>query len=486
MLMELAQGVEQVIKTGQPPLSLVSPVSTGAGSTGAAADASASMTIFQEGLDLFHNYMGVMLVAFMATLLATPLCRRFAIANGIIDRPDEVRKHHKFPIAYLGGVAVYIGILTAIAYSYFAPSLGLLTEMNTVLNAGEIKPVPLSFLFGFTLVMLVGLFDDVSNISPMQKVGGLLIAAAMLAYDNIGTNLAAQVLSPIGQWLFENPELKFVIFDQISLWGEPRHDVSIDLIYWAGVILIALFVLGACNASNLVDGLDGLLSGVTAISGIGLLVIALGLAAADNGEWDHTRIVLCLALIGACLGFLPHNFNPATIFLGDTGSLLLGFVTATIILSLGSTGLTNLVLAGLIIYAVPIIDTGLAIIRRKMAGKKISEGDDQHLHHMLKRAVGVKGAALLLYAMALGFSLLGVLVTLERARVVYALVIILASFIAVTAIKQARRKQFEEQAKRLAETAGKSAVTAMNPQPSASDVAAAGKAAVMGESAVKA
>src|SRR6185369_10438896 len=98
-----------------------------------------------------------------------------------------------------------------------------------------------------------------------------------------------------------------------------------------------LFVLGACNASNLIDGLDGLLSGVTAIANVGLLIIALGLAAADDGPRDGARIVLGLAVLGACLGFLPHNLNPATIFLGDAGSLLLGYCTIVIVLMLGDT-----------------------------------------------------------------------------------------------------------------------------------------------------
>src|SRR5690606_33342322 len=95
--------------------------------------------------------------------------------------------------------------------------------------------------------------------------------------------------------------------------------VSIDLVYWAGTAIIALFVLGACNASNLIDGLDGLLSGVTAIANVGLLIVALWMAVLDDGPRDAQRIVLGMAIIGACLGFLPHNFNPATIFLGDCG-----------------------------------------------------------------------------------------------------------------------------------------------------------------------
>lgn len=396
-----------------------------------------------ERLEIFHGHIGVFIVAFLVTLLMTPVCRKFAIDNGIIDRPDEVRKHHKFPIAYLGGLSVYLGLLAAIGFSMIAmkmPEWGWMTLHNSTKYA-EISPVPWAIVIGMTVVMLVGLFDDVTDIAPMQKIAGQLFAAAALAYFDIGVKVAAQVLTPIGTWI-GNPSLA---------WTLPIGPVGVELnlIYWAGTIIIALFVLGACNASNLVDGLDGLLSGVTAIAGIGLLVIALGLAAADDGPLDHTRIVLCLAMVGACLGFLPHNFNPATIFLGDTGSLLLGYVTIVIVLTLGDTGQTHLVLAGLVIYAIPILDTALAIIRRKLAGKKMSEGDSDHLHHMLKRAVGVKGAALILYAMGFGFAVLGVIMTLERARVTYAVVIVVGSFIVVTAIKQARRKQFEEQAKRL-------------------------------------
>src|SRR5207244_11341516 len=121
------------------------------------------------------------------------------------------------------------------------------------------------------------------------------------------------------------------------------------------------------------------------------------------------------------------------------------YCTIVIVLSLGDTGWTQLVLAGLVIYALPIIDTTLAIARRKVSGKRISDADDQHLHHMLKRALGVKGAVLALYAIAGGFAALGVLMSLERARVVYSIAFVFAAFIVVIAIKIAHRKQLEEQ-----------------------------------------
>ena len=166
----------------------------------------------------------------------------------------------------------------------------------------------------------------------------------------------------------------------------------------------------------------------------------------DDGVLDAPRIIFGLAVLGACLGFLPHNFNPASIFLGDTGSLLLGYCSAVMILSLGDTGKTWLVAAGLIIYAIPIIDTMLAIIRRKLAGKKMSDPDADHLHHMLKRAFGVKGAVFTLYGIGIAFMLLGVMLSYFRGRIIYALVLLMASYIGVYAIKIARQSQIHAHA----------------------------------------
>ncbi len=395
-------------------------------------------------LEIFHGYIGVFFVAFLVALVATPLLRRMAIANGIIDRPDETRKLHRAPIAYLGGVGVFLGIMAGIFFSYTTPWHGLITFHKTVhlADSGIPLPVPLSIVFGLGIIMLTGLFDDVMDISPWQKVGGQLLAAAFLAMENVGVKVAAQLLYPIGVWLGQGQEMaetgKLVLFSMGIF--------ELDVVYWTGTAIIAVFVLGACNASNLVDGLDGLLSGVTTISTAALLVVALSLAAIDGGELDSARIVLCLALIGGCMGFLPHNFNPAVIFLGDCGSLLLGYATIVIVLTLGNEGRTDLVLAGLVIYAIPILDTALAIIRRKLSGKSIADADDQHLHHMFKRALGVKGAVFSLYGIAALFAALGILLTMGRARVTYAITLVIALFIATLAIKIARRKAIEEQA----------------------------------------
>ncbi len=391
-------------------------------------------------LEIFHGYMGVFVVAFFVTLLATPLMRRIALAYGIIDRPNVARKIHKAPTPYLGGVAVYLGILLAAIFTYTAPWHGLIGfHTSAHEHAGLPGGLSLWIVIGMTVIMGCGLLDDIKGIDPRAKVAGMLFAAAALATQDIGVRVAAGVLVPAAKAVGLSPSLSNGLETVLFAIPIPGGVLEIDIVYWVGTAVIALFVLGACNASNLIDGLDGLLSGVTSIANAGLLVIALSLAAADDGVLDSARIVLCLGVLGACLGFLPYNFSPANIFLGDAGSLLLGFCTIVIVLTLGDTGRTDLVLAGLIIYLIPIIDTSLAIVRRKLAGKSISDADDQHLHHMLRRALGVKGAVLALYGIASGFAMLGIALSEGRARVTYALTLVFVAFIGVTAFKIARR-----------------------------------------------
>lgn len=459
MLLALLQSTSNVLETLTRPADTAGAADQTAALTAAANAANATDVAGPVSrLAIFEGYIGVLVVAFLVSLLATPIMRRLAVAYGVIDRPSEARKVHRISIAYLGGIAVYLGILAGVLFSYLAQRFEGLISWHTITNVAHLDDfgvpigVPISILLGLTVVVLVGVIDDVAHISPRVKIGGQLIAAAALAIDNVGVKLAQGFMLPIAKALSVPttilPGDYETLLVQIPLplpIGGIDH-IPIDFIYWIGTALIAISVLGLCNASNLIDGLDGLLSGTTAIAAIGLLVVSLGLAHLDDGPRDAQRIVLCLALLGACLGFLPHNFNPATIFLGDAGSLMMGFCTCAIILTLGDTGKTFLVLAGVIIYAVPIIDTSLAIVRRKMEGKSISSADDQHLHHMLKRALGVKGAVLAIYAIAASFATLGASITLLRARFIYVLALILASFIGVTAIKIARKKSIESQA----------------------------------------
>ena len=420
-----------------------------------AAGALASPGDAPTRLSIFEGYVGVLIAAFLVTLVTTPLMRRLAIYGGVIDRPDQARKIHKQPVAYLGGVAVYLGLMAGIVFAVIGMRVPGLMEWHRTDNLGEngfVMPVPFSILLGMTVIVLVGVIDDVAHISPRVKLGGQLFAAAALAIDEVGVKLAAGLILPICKSIgvpllningYETLGFLIPLPGSVPGVGEA---IPIDIIYWIGTGIIGFAVIGLTNASNLIDGLDGLLSGTTAIAAVGLLVIALGMALADDGPRDGQRIILCLALLGACMGFLPHNFNPATIFLGDAGSLLLGFVACVIILTMGDTGKTHLVAAGLIIYSLPIIDTTLAIVRRKMEGRSISSADDQHLHHMLKRWLGVKGAVFALYGIAASFAAIGAGASLVRARFIYFLAMVAASYIGIQAIKISRKRLFDAQA----------------------------------------
>ena len=205
---------------------------------------------------------------------------------------------------------------------------------------------------------------------------------------------------------------------------------------------------------NLVDGLDGLCAGLAAIMATSLLILSLIIAAGigldDPFESvNGVRVVLCLALLGSVLGFLPWNFNPAVIFLGDCGSLLIGYLLVVIILLLGDKGETHLVMAGLVIFAIPIMDTALAILRRKLAGVSMSQADANHIHHLAMRALGgVKRAVLTLYGISALFGVFGVtlgLLAIEqvvRLRIVYAGAIVAFGIIGAVALKSALRNRW--------------------------------------------
>jgi UDP-GlcNAc:undecaprenyl-phosphate/decaprenyl-phosphate GlcNAc-1-phosphate transferase len=408
-------------------------------------------------LDVAPGYASVLITAFLVTLIATPIMRRLALANGIIDHPSDDRKIHRKPVAYMGGVAVFLGLMAGILLSYFAAAGMNVIQFHPSLQRLEgisDLAVPPSIILGMFVIMMVGLLDDILHISPRIKVAGQLIAAAALAVNEVAVRVAAGVILPIAERfgiearhvlsavdpsraadLLNDPTLAdpavtdrfsdtFIATTVVSpfesiYWNIPLPTdmpflgthIHFDLIYWVSTAVIAIFVLGACNASNLIDGLDGLLSGVTAIAAGGLTAIAIMFAMADADPQNTQQIVLGLAILGACLGFLPYNFKPASIFLGDCGSLLLGFsLIALVLMMSGKSGHhTHIIVAGLIIYCIPIMDTILAIVRRKMTGKSMSEPDDEHLHHMLQRRLGVRRAVLTLYGIGLVAAVVGVL-----------------------------------------------------------------------------
>ncbi|MBX3354299.1 MAG: undecaprenyl/decaprenyl-phosphate alpha-N-acetylglucosaminyl 1-phosphate transferase [Phycisphaeraceae bacterium] len=388
------------------------------------------------GIELLNTFVPVFLVAFVVSLLLTPIIRRVAVNAEIIDHPDRVRKEHTYPIAYLGGLAVFFGVLAGIAASY-------------TLVRGEaalLRPIPITIVLGMVAITVTGLIDDIWKLDPRLKIAGQLVAAAALAAEDLGMQVARGIF---GSFLGE-PEHVLV---HLTI---PMTDAGFDLVsghfyYWAGVAIIAFLVLGACNSANLIDGLDGLLSGSVAIMAVGFLLISLLMGTVLGVDDPDTtlvaaRVALSLALLGAVLGFLPYNFNPAVIFLGDAGSLTLGYLCITIILMFGEQGQASLVMAGLIIFALPVMDTTLAIIRRRLAGVPMSAADANHIHHQLKRSLGsVRKAVLALYAITGFFAIMGValaamrLLTGVRVLAIYAITFVFFAFIAAVAIKTARR-----------------------------------------------
>ncbi len=384
--------------------------------------------------DVLGPYTWVFIVAFAGTILSTPMMRFIAIRGGIVDWPDLKRKSHIEPVAYLGGVAIFLGwamglfmCLSLVPHYARIPDFALLTHIR----------FPLSLFVGAAIVLIVGLFDDVYGVSPRVKIGGQLLAAAALSFSelNLGTKLVHQSL--------------------IALNIEAPAMVS----YCLGTVFIALLVLGGCNAMNLLDGLDGLAAGVSAISCVGFLFIAVFTAmlhlqseevatgAVGTMHSDPVRLLMCLALLGALLGFLPYNFNPANIFMGDAGSLLLGYLCSTLILLFADVQVVGpkLVMAAVIVFALPISDTSLAIFRRLLRGQPIFSADNQHMHHVLVRAgLSVRRAVLTLYGLSAFFALMGCLLVFIPWRFVIAVFLVIFGFVLVTAYKIGHRQMLRQ------------------------------------------
>ena len=406
-------------------------------------------------LDLLNGYAPVFLTAFVVTLLATPIVRKVAVNAGIIDMPDRQRKLHAYPVAYLGGLAVFLGVVASFIAAAFL----------TRGEAGLLRVVPFSVVIGMVAIVFTGLADDIWKWDPRLKVAGQLVAAAALAIEDVGPKLAEGVLTP----MFGPPDMSLFSIGAMVIRNS-------ELFYWVGTALVALFVVGGCNSANLIDGLDGLLSGTTAIMALGLLGISLIMAMTDpvvdpEKSLVGMRVMLSLALLGATLGFLPFNFNPAIIFLGDCGSLLLGYLCVVIIMSFGEHGRTELVVAGLVVFSLPILDTVLAIIRRKMAGMPFHSADSNHIHHLLKRSLGtVKRAVFALYAITVCFAILGVAMaatrqlTGTRVLAVMSLAFAFFAFISAMAIKAARQASWQIQMK-TAERSADAAPTAPSVEP---------------------
>lgn len=289
----------------------------------------------------------------------TPIVRWVAIRVGAVDEPNS-RRINTVTMPSSGGIAIYI--------AYFFSTYFLLP-----LSHEELLPI----FIGATIVILTGLIDDLKDITPLMKVAGLLLAGLVIYY-----------MGDIRMSMIEFPIIGAV---NLGLFSLP---------------LTLLWILGITNAVNLIDGLDGLASGVSAISLTTMGIIAFFFLLSRN----VVVAIMIFALVAAILGFLPYNYYPAKIYLGDTGALFLGFMIS--ILSL--YGLKNVTfitfLVPIVILGVPITDTLYAIIRRKLNKKPISSADNQHIHHRLM-ALGFshKQAVKIIYTITFVFSLISLL-----------------------------------------------------------------------------
>ncbi len=299
-----------------------------------------------------QTYIVAFTIALAVAYFATPRVKDFAIKVGALDAPDD-RKVHTKSIPRMGGLAIYAAFVLAVLASMY------------------VSREVVGLLVGGTVILIVGIIDDLKPLSARVKLLGQIMAAAVLVMFDIKI-----------EWL-TNP------------FGEMIY------VEYLAIPLTILWVVGLTNTVNLIDGLDGLAAGVSTIASVTILLVAL-----QQNFW--TVAVLTAALAGSALGFLQHNFNPAKIFMGDTGSMFLGYMLAAIsILGTVKSAATIALIVPIVALGLPILDTAFAIIRRYMSGRPIFKPDKGHLHHrLLEMGLTQKQAVLLMYVMSgcLGLS----------------------------------------------------------------------------------
>ncbi len=303
------------------------------------------------------QYVVPFIIALVVSYLLTPGVKKVAIKVGAVDRPNA-RKVHTHVIPRLGGLAIYIGFMAAVLFC-----VPLHHEL-------------IGMLLGCTAIVAIGIWDDICNIPVRVKLVGQIAAAC------IPVAFGIQI-----EWL-TNPFGDILVLPEV---------IAIPVtIFW---------IIGFTNTVNLIDGLDGLAAGVAFIASISMFLLAVNL-----NQFLPALIIVSMA--GAALGFLQYNFNPAKIFMGDTGSMLLGYTLAvSAVLGLVKTAATVALVVPIIALGLPILDTTFAIIRRRMSGVPIFQPDKGHLHHRLL-ALGMtqKQAVLIMYFVSMMLGIVALFV----------------------------------------------------------------------------
>jgi UDP-GlcNAc:undecaprenyl-phosphate/decaprenyl-phosphate GlcNAc-1-phosphate transferase len=367
-------------------------------------------------------YLVVFLVSAGTVILITPLVRRFAASFGAIDRPSD-RKVHPKPTPTLGGLGLLAGVLVAMGVAYLIPEFRHLFR-----SSFELQGVALAAL----VITGVGLVDDIRALSAPAKAAGQILAAGLLILTGV--------------------ELLFIWF--------PTQGV-ISLGSDVAVPLTVVWVLIMVNATNFIDGLDGLAAGIVAIAA-GAFFVWVTVAPSPFSESSSIAALLAAITAGAAVGFLPYNFYPARIFMGDSGAMLLGLLLAsstiagvgrTIVPSRGTVVAFAIpVLIPVFVLAVPLVDVAMAIVRRLRKGRPIYAPDKQHIHHQL-REIGHthRQAVLIMYFWSILLAGSGLAVSFidDRAAVAIilavTLVLIAATFIP-RRLRERRRLRMVEKA----------------------------------------
>jgi UDP-GlcNAc:undecaprenyl-phosphate GlcNAc-1-phosphate transferase len=320
------------------------------------------------------QFWPVVPVAFIVSVVATLLCEKTAPRLGIVDKPDELVKTHGKVTPYLGGVAIFIGLLAGML-----ASLPLLPERYC-------GSVALRLIFGIlaagATATIIGCIDDAFDIRPWQKITGQVAAAIILVAAGVTPRMYS--------------------FD----W--PTR-VVVDTFF------VVVFVLGATNSLNLLDGLDGLCAGVTAIMTIAMLALAtlMGTQYADHTGIGAVRTILCLALLPSVLGFLIFNYprrGGARIFMGDAGSLLLGLNMAALMVLFAEK--VQFWLGAIVIFGLPILDTAVAFARRIINKRPLFVPDRGHIYdQMMDRGITLRKTVNLCYVLAAVYGLAGLAVS---------------------------------------------------------------------------
>lgn len=318
----------------------------------------------------------VLIGALLMSLLLTPIVRFLSIRVGVVDTPNA-RRINKVPMPTSGGLAIFTSFVIASLVLMPLASNGAHIGGQTYFQ--YILPVVL----GGLVVTVTGFIDDVYELSPKLKMLGIVIGAIIV-------------------WAFTDFK-----FDSFKIpFGGPLLAFDPFLTFF----LTVLWIISITNAINLIDGLDGLVSGVSIISLVTMAIVAYFFLPLTNFFLTLTILIL----IASIAGFFPYNYHPAIIYLGDTGALFIGFMIGVLSLQGLKNATAVAVVTPVIILGVPIMDTIVAIIRRSLSGKKFYEPDKMHLHHrLLSMGFTHRGAVLVVYGIAMLFSLISLLLNVS-------------------------------------------------------------------------